>query len=469
MPSVLRGATALDLGGARGDQIALAKGYAVVTSTLNAYATTCNEVLSAEMTLMVKQHFIETYGVPDWTAGFGGSGGSLQLLQIAQDYPGLLDGIIANRTLPDAPTLVPLELDCSVLAHYFSAPQVPWTTDQRAAVEGFLNPGTCDQTFSNLTGVSLPSVCPPAVPAAAIYDATTNPDGVRCDVFDSMVNVYGRNPLTGFANRFWGNVGVQYGLEALLDGRISGEQFLDLNERVGGLDVDGGFVSRRTPIDAPAVRTAYSTGRISDGRGGLLDVPILDLRPWDDVNPADPHISRMSLILRGRLDQAAGGHAGNYAYWVAPPQNSAATLQPFLDVEKLAMDTMGRWLDAIAADTSARTARQKVAANRPADAADACFTSDGARHEGSVTLGGGNFCSTTFPAASFPRLVAGAPPTDDILQCQFEAVRAEDYNGKLTPDQLERLRRIFPRGVCDYGRPSQNASRFLGTWISFGG
>ena len=418
---------------------------------------------------MVKQHFIETYGVPDWTAGFGGSGGSLQLLQIAQDYPGLLDGIIANRTLPDAPTLVPLELDCSVLAHYFSAPQVPWTTDQRAAVEGFLNPGTCDQTFSNLTGVSLPSVCPPAVPAAAIYDATTNPDGVRCDVFDSMVNVYGRNPLTGFANRFWGNVGVQYGLEALLDGRISGEQFLDLNERVGGLDVDGGFVSRRTPIDAPAVRTAYSTGRISDGRGGLLDVPILDLRPWDDVNPADPHISRMSLILRGRLDQAAGGHAGNYAYWVAPPQNSAATLQPFLDVEKLAMDTMGRWLDAIAADTSARTARQKVAAHRPADAADACFTSDGARHEGSVTLGGGNFCSTTFPAASFPRLVAGAPPTDDILQCQFEAVRAEDYNGKLTPDQLERLRRIFPRGVCDYGRPSQNASRFLGTWISFGG
>jgi Tannase-like family of unknown function (DUF6351) len=161
---------------------------------------------------MVKQRFIETYGVPDWTVGFGGSGGSLQLLQIAQDYPGLLDGIIANRTLPDAPTLVPLELDCSVLVHYFSAPQVPWTPDQRAAVEGFLNPRTCDQTFSNLTGIGLPRVCPPAVPASAVYDAASHPDGVRCDVFDSVVNVYGRNPVTGFANRFWGNQGVRYGL-----------------------------------------------------------------------------------------------------------------------------------------------------------------------------------------------------------------------------------------------------------------
>jgi Tannase-like family of unknown function (DUF6351) len=467
MPSALRGATALDLGGAQGDQIALAKGYAVATSTLNAYATACNEVLSAEAALMVKQRFVETYGVPDWTVGFGGSGGSLQLLQIAQDYPGLLDGIIANRTLPDAPTLVPLVLDCSVLAHYFSASQVPWTADQQAAVEGMF-PGTCNQTFSNLTGIGLPSVCPPAVPASAIYDAASNPDGVRCDVFDSMVNVYGRNPVTGFANRFWGNQGVQYGLQALLDGRISGEQFLDLNQRVGGLDVDGGFIAHRTPIDAPAVRTAYSTGRISNGRGGLLDVPILDLRPWDDANPADPHISRMSLILRDRLDRAAGGRAGNYVYWVTPPQNSAATVQPFLDVEKLAVDTMSRWLDAIAADASTLTARQKVATHRPADAADACFTSDGARHEGSVTLGGSNFCSTTFPATSFPRLVAGAPATDDILQCQQEAVSAEGYDGKLTTDQLERLRQIFPEGVCDYGKPSQNAGRFLGTWLSFG-
>jgi Tannase-like family of unknown function (DUF6351) len=70
-------------------------------------------------------------------------------------------------------------------------------------------------------------------------------------------------------------------------------------------------------------------------------------------------------------------------------------------------------------------------------------------------------------AASFPRLVAGAPATDDILQCQQKAVSASDYDGKLTTDQLKRLRQIFPGGVCDYGKPSQNASPFLGTWLSF--
>jgi hypothetical protein len=140
-----------------------------------------------------------------------------------------------------------------------------------------------------------------------------------------------------------------------------------------------------------------------------------------------------------------------------------------LGVEKLAMDTMSGWLDAIAADGSTLTAREKIAAHRPADATDACFTSDGTRHEGSVTLGGGNFCSTTFPAASFPRLVAGAPATDDILQCQLKPVHAEDYHGRLTPDQLERLRQSFPQGVCDYAKLSQNAVRFRGTWLTFGG
>jgi hypothetical protein len=132
------------------------------------------------------------------------------------------------------------------------------------------------------------------------------------------------------------------------------------------------------------------------------------------------------------------------------------------------MDTMSRWLDAIAADTSARTARRKVAADRPADAADACFTADGTRHEGSVTLGGGNFCSATFPAASYPRLVAGAcnrrHPAVPAEGGPRQALRREAH-----PDPLQRLRRIFPHGVCDYGRPSQNASRFGGTWLSFGG
>ena len=43
----------------------LLKGYAVTTSTLNTFQSACNTVLSAEVTMMVKQHFIQTFGLPD--------------------------------------------------------------------------------------------------------------------------------------------------------------------------------------------------------------------------------------------------------------------------------------------------------------------------------------------------------------------------------------------------------------------
>ena len=42
--------------------------------------------------------------------------------------------------------------------------------------------------------------------------AVKNPEGARCDVYDHAVNMYGRDPQTGFARRPLDNVGVQYGL-----------------------------------------------------------------------------------------------------------------------------------------------------------------------------------------------------------------------------------------------------------------
>ena len=84
------------------DPALLQKGYAVVTSTLNTYQSVCNEVLSAEVALMTKEHFIEKYGVPDFTIGEGGSGGAIQQIQIAQNYPGILDAIAPAVPFPDA-------------------------------------------------------------------------------------------------------------------------------------------------------------------------------------------------------------------------------------------------------------------------------------------------------------------------------------------------------------------------------
>src|SRR5690242_10058402 len=79
----------------------LTQGYAVATSTLNVFINNCNDRLSAETLSMVKEQFIKQYGVPAHTIGLGGSGGSVQQYLIAQNYPGLLDGIVSTEPVPD--------------------------------------------------------------------------------------------------------------------------------------------------------------------------------------------------------------------------------------------------------------------------------------------------------------------------------------------------------------------------------
>jgi hypothetical protein len=450
-------------------QVALARGYAVATSTLNWYATACNEVLSAEATLMVEQHFAQAYGVPDWTAGWGGSGGSIQQLQIAENYPGLLNGIIPEQTFPDAPTFVDSFADCGLLYRYFtSSPAVSWTPAQENAVSGYLTFQSCASLWKVEGTIFTPSVCAAPVPPQDVYDPATNPSGVRCDIFDQVVNLYGRNPATGYADRFFADTGVQYGLDALLKGQITGAQFLNLNAHAGGIGVNGDFTSSRTGPDPAAVRAAYGDGRMDQGQGGLPDLPILDIREWADNSSAgkgfyDPHVTIWSMITRARLDAGApGGMAGNYVNWVYAPATSLETA-----VEARALATMDQWLDNIAADPTGRPLPAKITAGKPGTASDACFTADGTRHQGPVTVGGTNFCSTTFPAYSIPRLVAGSPLSDDALDCQLRPVDPADYQGKLTAGQLAELRVIFPDGVCDYSSQGQYATPFQGTWLAF--
>jgi hypothetical protein len=51
--------------------------------------------------MMVKERFIETYGPPRYTIGWGCSGGSYQVHQIGDNYPGLLDAIVPQCSFPD--------------------------------------------------------------------------------------------------------------------------------------------------------------------------------------------------------------------------------------------------------------------------------------------------------------------------------------------------------------------------------
>lgn len=56
-------------GGVLDDQF-LSLGYAVASSTLNVLDNNCSTIISAEAAMMVKEHFIDTYGPVQFTIGW---------------------------------------------------------------------------------------------------------------------------------------------------------------------------------------------------------------------------------------------------------------------------------------------------------------------------------------------------------------------------------------------------------------
>ena len=65
--------------------------------------------------MMVKERFIEQYGVPRFTITSGGSGGSMQQHFIAQNYPGLIDAITPDISYSDLVSILPDVVDCGLL------------------------------------------------------------------------------------------------------------------------------------------------------------------------------------------------------------------------------------------------------------------------------------------------------------------------------------------------------------------
>ena len=147
----------------------------------------CNDHLSGEALMMIKEHFIERYGVPAWTMGFGGSGGAIQQLLIAQNFPGLLDGILPSLTFPDSVSVRPGVTDCRLLMNYYKTDPATWTQEKQTAVEGY-TPGTCrawDRSFVDVIVAANARGC--GIPAELVYDPVKNPKGARCTMWDTNV------------------------------------------------------------------------------------------------------------------------------------------------------------------------------------------------------------------------------------------------------------------------------------------
>jgi hypothetical protein len=367
--------------------------------------------------------------------------------------------------------------DARLLERYFANAGVPWTEEELRAVSGFgvfnsipnLSDGAARiDPVPNRTDGRISAEFNSIVPADERYDPIANPGGARPTTYDHAINAFGQDPHTGFARRPLDNVGIQYGLGALNAGQISKEQFLDLNQEIGGFDIDANFIPERMVADLGATRAAYATGRMLNGGGGLAYTPILDfdLIYSDLAAGGDIHMKFQHFSTRERLRQA-NGHADNHVMW------SGGNGERSAHVSAEALTRMDAWVGAIVADTSDDKPAVKVVKNKPADLTDGCWTG-GATPDFTAEpqfLGGvgTSFCNTAYPGFPFPRMVAGGPLTNDIVKCRLRPIDPDDYAVAFTPDEMDRLHDIFPDGVCDWSRPGVEQRDLNGTWIEFTG
>ena len=182
-------------------------------------------------------------------------------------------------------------------------------------------------------------------------------------------------------------MGVQYGLNALLAGQITAEQFVDLNSTVGGIDIDGIFTPERKAADPVALEILYSTGRMNSG-SGAADIPEIDNRTGAQMDDTGFHPAFETFGYRARLDRS-NGHHDNQIVWLSRPGG----------VVPSQFDYMRQWLDNLSADTSTDPQSVKVRRAKPADLADTCFMAAGVK--GDLT------CNGMWQHYAAPRVAAG--------------------------------------------------------------
>ena len=313
--------------------------------------------------------------------------------------------------------------------------------------------------------------CGNGFPDELVYDAETNPNGIRCAHPEHNINLLGSRIDTDGVTRALqplDNVGVQYGLRALQNGTMTVERFVDLNANIGYFNIDQERIAgpQRREATQEGLENAYRSGMVTDGRY-LANVPIIDVR-YNEPG-LDIHLNWRALSVRERLEQA-NGHADNQVIW-GYNQNQV----PTSTVSNEAFVTMDAWLAAMEADTSSATLADRVLANKPSLATDRCLarvTEDGVADVRDVGLFTPE-CAVQF--GDSPRIVAGGPVAEDVLKCQLKPLdfSSDDYRlaetGELisfTDEHQAQLRNVFSSGVCDWSRPGV-AQQLNPGWMSF--
>ena len=390
------------------DNAALSRGFMVVDNSLTDSFSNSNRVLNAETLMMMKEHIADTYGEITYTLGNGCSGGSIQQNTAASIYPGLLDGIQPSCDYPDSIT-TGLEVgDCVLLVNFYAGPE--WAAlmsrphagadqcqedrDQRPArpsrlpvVEqrvrpqqqaGQLRAGAGRQPDDRRGGAGRRAAQQlPAARRAGLRPGDQSerhalrrrrPRHLRLGHDDR------HRPGSLRALQTGDNVGIQYGLNALLAGAITPEEFVTLNEKIGGFDADSNRTAARTTADSAALSIAYRAGIVASG-ANLGKLPIIDSRGYDEQGI---HYIWRSFAERARIDAANGGNHGNQVMWrygTALLPSTAAQVAAVTLNSLLVMDT---WLSNLTVSApketinSARTQAAVIQA-KPATAFDLCY------------------------------------------------------------------------------------------------
>ena len=175
----------------------------------------------------------------------------------------------------------------------------------------------------------------------------------------------------------------------------------------------------------------YESGLKASYNAALGNVPILMSRTYLD-NRGDIHDRQRDFVVRARL-QRANGRSDNSVIWIASTAGAIAG----------SLDTMNAWLDAMTADP-APLSIDKVVKHKPADAVDTCWDAAGSKIVEPASFDAANKCNAIYPVHSEPRLVAGAPLTNDVMKCQLKPIDFGDYKVPFTDAQKARAKTRVP-------------------------
>ncbi|RYZ11426.1 MAG: hypothetical protein EOO24_06395 [Comamonadaceae bacterium] len=483
----------------------LGLGYMVAANSMTDSAINSNRVLMAETVMMMKEHIGDRYGAIKFTMGTGCSGGSINSNMNASIAPGQLDGFTIACAYPDSETVTLEVNDCVLLTEAYQKPEwaalmtsggyaAEQVNGKKAAINGHPDQTGChgwynafgsngkagnyvprlvvDKVSGALANVgALTNNC--QLPTSQVFDPVSNPNGARCSAWDWAAPIWGKAANGQRALDTRDNTGVQYGLQALLSNAITGEEFVTLNEIIGGVDKNSNLQAARSVADTEALSTAYRSGIVLSGRQ-LAKTAVIDMRGWDDSSlitqpgTAAPstipiHYVWRSFSIRDRLDREFGDH-GNQVLWRF---GRGGLTSPVLAPQ--AFTTMDRWLTTLKADTGSDTIESKVRKSKPADAVDFCLLSSDVAQSTRVTDTAVCDADPFLKPSSSPRRVAGGPLSENVLKCQLRPIDAAQYGGRIDATQLGRLNAVFPGGVCDWTKPGVGQQPAVGPLTFQGG